>query len=859
MNTLRLTLRMLWRDLRAGELTVLALALVVAVAALTSVGFLADRVERSVEREAHQLLGGDLLLTADHPWPAAFRAAAVRHGLRTAESLSFVSMVASPGGVRLAEVKAVSEGYPLRGALRIAPRLNVGAGPTQADIPPVGGSEPGLRARGANTVGDGETASIPAPGSVWPDEQLASALGVDRDARLRLGAIEPGVAAILTLEPDRGINPFALAPRLLINMADVEATQLIQPGSRARWRLHVAGEGAAVAKFRQWAQANLQRGEKLESLDNARPEIRNIIERAQRFLRLAALLTVVLAAVAVGMAARRYMQRHLDACAVMRCLGASERQILLIHGGEFILLGLAATLLGGVFGYLAQGALHQLLAGLVAAELPAPGWLPWLHGLAVGSVLVAGFVLPPLLRLKAVPTVRVLRREWGAHLAGVEPLSAASYLLGMGCLAGLMLWMANDVRLGSVVLGGFLLAVAVFALAGQGLLGLIGRLPARWLSGGWRIGLANLRRRAGATLVQVVALALGLTTLLILTLAKDDLMSAWQTQTPPDAPNRFLINIQPEQRAAVGDFFRASGLVAPRLEPMVRGRLASVNGRKVGPRDFVDDRAQRLVEREFNLSSRDDLPPGNRIVAGRWHPKGEGIPLSVEKGLADTLNLHIGDELLFDIAGQPFVAHIASLRRLEWDSMRVNFFVIAPAGSMDDQPTSFITSFHLPAEREAVITDLVRQFPNISVIDVAALIRQLRDTLDQVAHAVQLVFGFALLAGLVVLYAALQASAGERHHELAVLRALGGRRPQLRQALFAEFATLGALAGLLAGLGAAAIGTALARLVFQLDYLPSPGLVLIGAVAGLAGVALAGLSATRRALAGQVIDSLRAV
>lgn len=841
MNTLRLTFRMLWRDLRAGELTVLALALVLAVTALTSVGFLADRVARAVEREAHQLLGGDLLLTADHPWPAAFRAAAERHGLRLADSVSFVSMVASAadnGGVQLAEIKAVSDGYPLRGALRIAPRLN---------------------------VGDGETAAIPAPGTVWPDERLATGLGVDSAAQLRLGELATMVAAIVTLEPDRGINPFALAPRLIINLADLPATGLMQAGSRAKWRLHVAGDAPAVAKFRQWAVANLGRGEQLEGLDNARPEIRNIIERAERFLRLAALLTVVLAAVAVGMAARRYMQTHLDACAVMRCLGASERQILLIHGGEFIALGLAATLLGGALGYLAQEALHRLLAGLVAEQLPAPGWLPWAHGLAVGCVLVAGFVLPPLLRLKAVPTVRVLRREWGAHFGGVEPLSATSYLLGMACLAGLMLWMANDVRLGGVVLGGFLLAVAVFALAGQGLLVLIGKLPVRMMSGGWRIGLANLRRRAGATLVQVVALALGLTTLLILTLAKDDLLSAWQSKTPPNAPNRFLINIQPDQRSVITEFFVARGLPAPRLEPMVRGRLTSVNGRQVAPRDFVDERAQRLVEREFNLSSRDALPSGNRIVAGRWHdgppraPHLSTIPLSVEKGLAETLNLHIGDELLFDVAGQPFAAHITSLRKLEWDSMRVNFFVIAPAGSMDDQPTSFITSFHLPDSSAATISELVRQFPNITVIDVAALLRQLQTTLDQVARAVQLVFGFALLAGLVVLYAALQASAGERSHELAVLRALGGRRHQLRQALFAEFATLGALAGLLAGLAATAIGTALARWVFQLDYLPTPSLILIGLLAGLAGVALAGLVATRQALAGRVVEGLRGV
>ena len=826
MNTLRLMLRMLARDLRAGEVTVLFLALVLAVAALTSVGFLADRVQRAVEREAHQLLGGDLLLTADHPWSDAFRDAARRHGLRVAESANLLSMVSTEDGVQLTEIKAVSEGYPLRGAMRIAPRLK---------------------------VGDGETASIPLPGAVWPDERLAGALGIDTGSRVRVGELAGTVGAIVTLEPDRGINPFAVAPRLIINLADLAATRLVQPGSRISYRLHVAGDEIAVDKFRQWAKSHLGRGEKLESLDNARPEVRNIIERAQRFLRLAALLTVVLAAVAVGMAARRYMQRHLDACAVMRCLGASERQILLIHGGEFIVLGLVATLAGGVLGYVVQGMLHAMLVGLVASNLPAPGGLPWLHGIAVGIVLVVGFVVPPLLRLKSVPTVRVLRREWGS----VEPLSFASYLVGLACLAGLMFWMAGEVRLGAVVLGGFMVAVAVFALIGQALLGMMASLSARLSSGGWRIGFASLRRRSGATLVQIVALSLGLTTLLLLTLARNDLLAAWQSRMPPDAPNRFLINIQPEQLPAISDFFARAGLAAPRLEPMVRGRLMTINDKRVAPRDYEDDRARRLVEREFNLSSRDDLPAGNSLVAGRWHADGGAMQFSVEKGLADTLGLKLADTLEFEVAGQRFSGPVTSLRKLDWDSMRVNFFVIAPDGALAGQPASYITSFHLPGGSEAVVSDLVRQFPNITVIDVAALVRQLQATLDQVVGAVQLVFMFSLLAGLVVLYAAIEASSGERSHELAVLRALGGRQRQLRQVVLAEFAVLGLLAGLLSGLGATAIGTALARWVFQLDYLPTADYLFISIAAGVIGVSLAGMTATRRAFSGQVIERLR--
>lgn len=826
MNTLRLMLRMLARDLRAGEITVLFLALVLAVAALTSVGLLADRVQRAVEREAHQLMGGDLLLTADHPWSDEFRAGARQHGLRLAESATLLSMVSSGEGVQLTEIKAVSEGYPLRGALRIAPSLK---------------------------VGDGETAAIPPPGSVWPDERLAGALGIDSGSSVRVGELAATVGAIVTLEPDRGMNPFAVAPRLILNLADLPATQLIQPGSRIGWRLHVAGEAADVEKFRQWAASRLGRGERLEGLDNARPEVRNIIERAQRFLRLAALLTVVLTAVAVGMAARRYMQRHLDACAVMRCLGAGERQILLIHGGEFVVLGLAATLVGGVLGYFVQGLLHALLAGLIASDLPAPGGLPWLHGLAVGLVLVVGFVVPPLLRLKSVPTVRVLRREWGS----VEPLSLTSYLVGLACLAGLMFWIAGEFRLGSIILGGFLLALALFALAGQLLLSLTAHLSARLSSGGWRIGFASLRRRSGATLVQIVALSLGLTTLLLLTLARNDLLATWQSKMPPDAPNRFLINIQPEQLAEIAAFFTRSGLPVPRLEPMVRGRLVSINGVPVLPQNYADDRARRLVEREFNLSSRNDLPAGNAVVAGRWPAEGGAMQFSVEKGLADTLGLKLADELAFEVAGQQFAGAITSLRKLDWDSMRVNFFVIAPEGTLAGQPTSYITSFHLPAGSEAVVSDLVRQFPNITVIDVAALVRQLQATLDQVIRAVQLVFLFSLLAGLVVLYAAIEASSGERSHDLAVLRALGGQQRQLRQVVLAEFIVLGLLAGLLSGLAATTIGTALARWVFQLDYLPTANYLLVSIAAGVITVGLSGLMASRRAFSGRVIERLR--
>lgn len=823
-----LVLRMLRRDMRAGELTVLGLALLLAVAALSSVALLADRVERGLAQESHQILGGDLLLSADHPWPAMWGAEIQRRGLSLATSVSFPSMVSvEGGGAQLAEVKAVSANYPLRGQLHVAPALN------QPDV---------------------AVQQVPAAGTVWMDERLTAALAVPQAGRVRLGSRELAVAGVLTQEPDRGFNLFAIAPRLMLNEADLASTGLIQPGSRAVYRIHVAGEASAVASFNRWATSRLGRGEKLETLDNARPEVRNVLERAQRFLRLAALLAVVLAAVAMGLAADRYMRRHLDGAAVLRCLGASSRQVLVIHGGEFLLFGALTTLAGCLLGYATQLGLQWMLAGLIRNDLPAPGWQPWAQGLAVGMALVAGFALPPLLRLRRVPTVRVLRREWD----GAEPGFLAAWLAGIVTLAALMRWMAGEWLLWAIVLGGFGAAVLIYAGLARLWVSLVRRL-ARGRSAGlsWRYGVANLRRRLRSSLIQAVALGLGLTALLLLTVAREDLMGAWKSKVPPDAPNRFAISIQPDQLQEVTAFFRQAGVPAPKLEPMVRGRLVAVNGQSVSPDSYPDERAKRLVDREFNLSWAAAIPAGNTVAAGRWPGAGAGPQFSVEQGLAETLGLKLGDRLTYDVAGNRIEATITSLRKLDWDSMRVNFFVIAPPGVLEGFPASYITSFYLAPGQGAFVPRLVQRFPNITVIDVASVVKQLQDTLDQVSRAVQALFGFALLAGLVVLYGALQATSDERRHELAVLRALGAQGRQLRVVLATEFLLLGTAAGLLAGGGAMAIATVLARKAFHLEYAPDPWLLGYGLLAGVALVLSAGMWGTRTALRTSPLYELR--
>src|SRR5262245_39756759 len=531
---------MLERDWRAGELRVLALALVVAVASVTSVAFFADRVRQALVREAHQLLGADSVLSADHPWRTEVRDEIVRRRLRLAENTTFISMARAGGESQLVGVKAVSEGYPLRGTLRIAPALNVPDAPSDA---------------------------VPQPETVWVDERLASALNLKTGDRVELGDATLTVAAILTLEPDRGATFFNIAPRLMMNRADLPRTGLIQPGSRVRYYLLVAGERAAVDAFQDWMKPRLGRGESLQSLENARPEIRAVLERAQKFIGLTALLAVILAAVAISLATRRYTRRHLDGYAVMRCLGATQPQLTALFTWEFAVLGAVACAIGCVAGYAAQLAIARLVADLMIVALPLPSLLPALQGFFTGMVLLLGFALPPLLQLKNVPALRVIRRDVGAP----KQSAVAAYGLGAVTVAALLVWQAGDTKLGLIVLGGFGAGLVTFALVAFGALHALAAATGM-ASLSWRYGLASLRRRARTNTVQIVALSLGLTAILLLTFTRADLLATWRSKTPPDAPNRFIVNIQPEQREPVAAFFAEQRVAAPTLFPMVRGR-----------------------------------------------------------------------------------------------------------------------------------------------------------------------------------------------------------------------------------------------------------------------------------------------
>lgn len=812
----RLALRTLRRDWQAGELRLLALALIIAVASVAAVGFFTDRVRQAMDLKSSELLGADLVILSSSPIDQAFLAAAKARGLQTAATLSFRSVTLHQDEPALAEVKAVNAAYPLRGVLQVSER-------------PFGTPR--------------ETHGIPEPGQVWLDERLVQALRLHVGDRLSLGASELTVAAILAYEPDRGGDLFSIAPRLLMNLDDVPTTGLIQPGSRVQYRLLIAGPAAAMGDYQAWAQGRLAPGLRLQGISEARPELRAALDRAQRFLGLAAVVSVILAGVGIAMASRRFALRHWDSAAIMRCFGASQSLILRLFLLEILVFALLAGSAGVLVGYLAQQGLSWMLADLATSSaLPLPSWRPLLPSLATGLVALLGFGLPPLIRLRQVPPLRVLRRD----IAPLRQRAVILYGPAIAAAAGLLTWQAGDGKLALYAFAGTLgtpLVLAIFAWVMVKALALLrGRVGVAW-----RFGLSNIARRRTASILQVVSLGLGIMALLVLSVVRNDLLADWQASLPPNAPNYFLINIQNEEVQSVKDFLRQYGIGEIPIHPMVRGRLIAINARPVTPDDYQNGRARRLVEREFNLSWAATLQSDNRIVTGRWwNPDERGQPLlSVEQGLAEELGIALNDRLKFQVAGQNIEARVASLRSVEWDSFRANFFVLFPPGVIEDYPATWITSFHLAKTQRAPLADLVRSHPSVTVLDVDAIMSKVREIIARVIMAVEYVSLFTLLAGLVVLYGAIQTTQDERLFESAILRTLGARRNVIFKSLLAEFAAMGLLAGLLAALAASALAYVLAEHVFEFPYRFDPTLWLIGAGAGLLGVAAAGLLGTR--------------
>lgn len=810
-----MALRFARRELSSGEQTLLALALIVAVSAMTSVAFFSERVERGLKVRASQLMSADLVVDAMAPLPDTLAAEARSRGLVVSGSTTFPSMVMTDGQVALANFKAVAGNYPLRGQVTVR----------QAD---------GRLLQGALR---------PAPGTAWVDGRLLTRLGLRLGGTVAVGNRRLVLAGEIVREPDASLSLYNFVPRLMFNQADLAATGLIVPGTRAHWRLLVAGDAPAVSGYGAWLEARLPRGARIENVEEVRPEVREAMNRARRFLGLTAMLTVALSAAAVALAVRRYLARHWQPVAVLRCLGLTAAEVGRLFAGQFVMLALACGAIGSLAGFGLQQGIACLALSAFGTSLPAPGLSVWLLGPLSALLLLAGLALPPLWAVRKVPTLAVLRAELRPAQSGVlAPLTALVALLALA------IWQQADVSQALWMFSGI---AGFFALAG-GLAWLMLMLTRRLAHGvtgiGWRFGVAALARRPWLAVIQVVALSVGLMALLTLTVVRTDLLDSWRASLPADAPNQFVINLQPAQSTAFARTFVDSRRVPPELAPMVRARLVAINDHAVSPRDYPEGEARRLAEREFNLSWRNTLPPGNRISAGVWWGRGADDQFSVEQGLARKLGMSLGDTLTFDVAGTRVDGVVSSLREVPWDSFRVNFFVLATPSMLTGQQAGLVTSFYLPPRDQAFANLLVHRFPNITLIDVSEVLSELRDVVDRIAHAVEALFTLTLAAGVLVLWAALAATRDERLFDAALLRALGASHRQVRTVILAELAWLGLFTGAVAGVGATAVGALAASRLFDLPFVLDWSLLPLGAGVGLVLVPLAGWPLVRRVL-----------
>lgn len=840
-RAMQLGWRNLWRDLRSGELNLLVLSVVLAVAALSAVGFFSDRLQAGLWRDARQLIGGDAVLVSDKPTAENFVQKAKQLGLKTNAILSFPSMAraddAQGGETKLVALKAVSEGYPLRGQLT-------------------------LRNDSGNGTSDNPTSlvtrQVPSSGQAWVDPALLDVLNIKLGDKLWLGDQSFQISALIDREPDRGAGFMNFAPRVMVNLIDIPATGLVQPASRLSYRLAVAGEEsqANVQKFIQWAREEVAkpevRGVQVESMESGRPELRQTLDRAEKFLNLVALLAALLCAVAVALAARTFAAKHLDACALLRVLGQSQQTLSIAYAFEFITAGLVASLLGVMVGYGVHYAFVWLLAGLVDVQLPsatgAPAWL----GLGMGLTLLLAFGLPPVLQLAQVPALRVIRRDMG----GLQPASVGVLIAGLLGFAGALMWASRDVKLGLMTVGGFAIATLLFAGATWLALKLLrswvpSNTTPRWLL----LATRQVMARPVYAVVQVSALSVGLLALVLLVLLRTDLIGSWRKATPVNAPDRFVINVQPEQTQAFQSTLKQTGVQNYDWYPMIRGRLVAINGKIVSPQDYTDERAKRLVDREFNLSSRAAKPEHNEVVKGSWL-ENEKDAVSVEVGIAKTLGLKMGDRLQFDIGGVMSEGRVTSLRKVDWGSMRANFFVIYPVDNLPNVPLSYMAAFKSP-DVPSFERNLLQQFPNVTSVDLRASLTQVQKVLDQVIRAVEFLFAFTLLAGLLVLTAAVTSTREERKREFAIMRALGATGRLLSQVQTAELMGVGLMAGFLASLVAELVGWGLARFVFEFEWTASLWVPIAGALTGAVLAWLAGWWGLAEVLRQPVSQTLR--
>lgn len=816
--------RMLVRDWRGGELGVLVMALVLAVGVVSGISAFTTKLQSALVQESHRFLAADAVVSSGRPLPEEWLLQAKSDGLQQAVTLSFPSMVyAGEDNMYLAAVKAVSEAYPLRG------ELTFGTKPFGEVIPASAG---------------------PARGEVWLDSRLFSLLNVVVGDRVTIGEQEFLIVAVARTEPDQGASFYGFGPRVLMHYDDIPATGVVQPGSRVEYRQLYAGPEAAVAEFSRWLQPQLQDGQTAVNVEEGQPGIGSALDRAESFLLLAGSLAVVLAGVAVALAARRFSERHHDYVAIIKSLGASSGTVNRLYGSSLLLLGIIATALGCALGFGIQALFFQLFAGQLPVEPGPSGIRPYAIGAATSLTCLLSFAWPPLRRLGKASPLRVLRRD--LPMEGSRAMT--DYALGLLALALLMWWYSQDwmltlaVLAGLAVTAGLGLCLALTLLKG-------GRLVGMSAGNIWRLALAGLQRRGMANALQVVIFSMAIMMLLVLVLVRTSLIDEWQTQLPADAPNHFMLNIGPEEVQAIEQMLGEEGITGEAFYPMIRGRVMSVNSEEL---PSTDDVQQQRRQRETNLTWSEELPKDNTLVQGQWWPTGtEQAFVSLEESFAERLGVNVGDSVGFLVGSQPLEAQVTSIRTLDWQSMRPNFYLVFPPKLLALYPSTFMTSFHLESADKAFLNRFIRLFPTVTVIEMDVVVEQIRSIINQVSAAINLVLVVILAAGGLVLIAGVQASVDARMHESALLRALGAPRRLILGSLLIEFATLGLFAGLLATVAAELSVFILQTYIMDMRYTPTLWIWPLGILSGAFVIGSLGVFSCRKVVSVAPVAVLR--
>ena len=816
MSRFNLALRLLWRDSRSGELTILILALIIAVTSSTTIALFSDRLQRTMTNQTAEFLAADLVISSPTPVSSEWLAKATQLNLAQARTAEFSSVLIEHEELLLAGIKAVSAAYPLRGFLK-------------------------------TTTDDYSTETIthngPAQGTAWLEKRIFSALKLKVGDPLTVGEKQLTITHIITYEPDKKSDFYSFSPRVMINEADLPATGIVQPGSHVHYFFQFSGDTKALTEFKQWLKPQLNPSQRVMDIHEDRPELGSALNRAERYLGLSSTLVILISGVAIAMATRRYTERHFNATALLRCLGCKQNEILWLYSSQFVVLGLFASAVGCLLGWFAQEALFYLLKELLPQHVASPGLLAVFFGFIIGMAVLLGFALPPLLRLKQVSPLRVLRRE-------LEPMPSSGWLiygLSIGIM-GLLIWKyTDDLKMTASILGVGLMTLLALGLLIYGLLNLSGHaLPSMSLT--WRFGLQGLLRNSRASVSQILAFSITLVAMVLSFTVRTDLIDNWQKQLPDNAPNHFALNIFPDQQAAFKQELQQQHINGSQFFPVIKGRLVEINNTPVQKIVSKDTQGDNATHRELSLTWTQELPEENKLVAGNWWTTQQAGLVSVEQKLADSLKIKLGDHLLFTIGSQQVKATVTSIRALRWDTMKPNFYMIFSPGTLDAYPSTFITSFYLPETQKNVLNTLVKKYPGTTILEVDLILQQFKTILTQLTQAINYLLYFALMAGFTVLFAAVYATLDNRIYKGALMRTLGANRSLLRKTHIIEFATLGLISGLLAVVISEAIMYALYTQVMAMEYRPSFYLWAIIPLTGALFVGMAGCWGVRQVL-----------